>query len=104
MAGQAKLGHGDWHAEYLGEQRSVGDTLLRQLLIGESERSAGASDVFGVLTARRQSVLAQLAGDAVRLTRVEGMQAYCLECAGTVRRGDEAALSGWVARLIALVS
>ncbi|WP_207912161.1 signal peptide peptidase SppA [Parafrankia sp. BMG5.11] len=104
VAGQAKLGDGDWHAEYLGEQRGVGDTLLRQLLIGESERSAGASDVFGVLTARRQSVLAQLAGDADRLTRVQGMQAYCLECAGTVQRADEAALSGWVARLIALVA
>ncbi len=104
VAGQAKLGDGDWHAEYLGEERSVGDTLLRQLLIGDSERSTGANDVFGVLTARRQSVLAQLAGDADRLTRVQGMQAYCLECAGTVQRADEAALSGWVARLIALVA
>jgi protease-4 len=103
VAKQAKLGDGEWHAEYLGEAHRSTDTLLRRLLIGDSSTRAGASDVFAAIAAGQQSLLAQVLSDAGRLTRVEGMQAYCLECAGTVHAAPAAAPDGWLAKLIALV-
>jgi hypothetical protein len=34
---------------------------------------------------------------------VEGMQAYCIECAGTVHAAPIALRDGWLAKLVALV-
>jgi protease-4 len=103
VAGQAKLGNGDWHAEYLGEEGRTSDTLLRRLLIGDGESGAAATDVFGVLAARQQSVLGQLTADVQRLASAQGMQAYCLECAGSLRQAPAEAATGWLAKLIALL-
>ncbi len=104
VAAQAKLDDGEWHVEYLGEDRGTADTLLRRLLIGDDAREAGSTDLFGVLAQRQRSLLTQIAADAERVTRVNGMQAYCLECAGTVRAAPSRGLDGWLAKLLALVS
>jgi protease-4 len=101
VAKQAKLGDGEWHAEYLGEEGRTTDTLLRRLLIGDSAGRRGATDLFGVLAGRQQALLGQIAADAERITRVEGMQAYCIECAGSVQEPRGARLSGWLAWLLA---
>lgn len=103
VAKQAKLGDGEWHAAYLGDDRRTADTLLRQLLVGDSEQRAGAKDVFGILAGRQHAMLGQVAADAERLTKVQGMQAYCLECAGSVPQAPPSALAGWVAKVMALL-
>jgi protease-4 len=103
VADQAKLDDGDWHAEYLGEESRTTDTLLRQILIGDSARPDASIDLFGVLAGRRQALLSQIAADAERLTQVQGMQAYCLECAPVAREARGDSLPGWLAKLIALL-
>ena len=50
-----------------------------------------------------QAQLAQIAADAERLGKAQGMQAYCLECASTLRTGPVGTLQGWLAKLIALI-
>lgn len=44
--------------------------------------TASARDIFAVLSADRQDVLARALGDARRLATVSSVQARCLECAG----------------------
>jgi protease-4 len=102
VAGQAKLGDGEWHAKYLGEDGRSTDTLLRRLLLGDNAGREANTDLVGVFTAHRQDTLFRLAGDLTRLTGAEGMQAYCLECAPVIRTPAPRALDGWVAKLVAL--
>lgn len=103
VAKQAKLGDGEWHAKYLGDENRTTDTLLRRLLMSDSEEGTATSDAFAVLAGRQQALLAQVTADAERLAKVQGMQAYCLECAGSVPRASEGALSGWLAKVLALL-
>ncbi|MFZ9394866.1 MAG: signal peptide peptidase SppA [Erythrobacter sp.] len=104
-AQQAKLKDGEWHAKRLGSVPSSYDSLIRQMLVDNSEDSApAAADMFALLARQRGSVLAQLAQDAERLTQVQGVQAYCLECPREMRPATAARLDGWlvlVARLFA---
>ncbi|MBS0478196.1 MAG: hypothetical protein JSR79_02715, partial [Proteobacteria bacterium] len=44
--------------------------------------TARARDVFAVIAAERQDVLARALGDAKRLASASSVQARCLECAG----------------------
>ncbi|MBN8813968.1 MAG: signal peptide peptidase SppA [Sphingomonas sp.] len=61
---------------------------LAQLIAGfngdddSSSDSASARDVFAVIAAERQDVLARALGDAKRLATANSVQARCLECAG----------------------
>jgi protease-4 len=103
VAKQAKLGHGEWHAEFLGSDSRTSDTLLRQLLIGDGAEHRGNADLVSVFTTRREDLLLQLAGDLTRLTAAKGMQAYCLECAPVVRNPPSRPLEGWLAQLMALL-
>jgi protease-4 len=97
VANRARLGDGEWHAEYLGEEGRTTDTLLRRLLVGDSKGRSSSTDLFGVLAGRQQAVLGQVAADADRLAKVRGMQAYCLECAGRVPAAQGSHLQGWLA-------
>ncbi len=103
VAKQAKLDEGDWHAEYLGEESRTTDTLLRRLVVGDSTGRGASTDLFGVLAGRQQALLTQLGADVERLAKVEGMQAYCLECAGSVPEPRSTRLSGWLTKLLALL-
>jgi protease-4 len=100
VAKQAKLGEGEWHAEFLGEKGRTTDTLLRRLLIGDSEARGPASDLFAALAGRQQDLFGRIAADAERLTKIQGMQAYCIECAASVQPRRSGPLSGWVAWLL----
>lgn len=101
VAGQAKLGQGDWHAEYLGDDDRMGATLLRKLLLGDEARGSGGADLAGLFALRQNAMVAQLSGDLDRLLGVNGMQAYCLECAPVVREPAPQQARGWLSRLLA---
>jgi protease-4 len=104
VAGQAKLGKGEWHADFLGDDGRRRDTLLRRLLIGESDDDAqGTADVFGSLASQRGALLARIAADVDRMKGTPGMQAYCLECAGRVPQAPVHGLEGWLALLARLL-
>ncbi|MGN3972970.1 signal peptide peptidase SppA [Tsuneonella sp. SYSU-LHT278] len=100
VAAQAKLGDGEWHADFLGDEASTGDTLLRQLVMGDEARRNSDRDLAGQFAFRQNAMVAQLAGDLERLLGVNGMQAYCLECAPVVRQAPPRRTDGWLASLL----
>lgn len=101
-ATQAELEDGDWHVEYLGTDTQPYDSLIRQMIAGESARSGG--DLFATVARAEQARLAQ-AGDTLdRLLSAQGMQAYCLECPPSATQRTAAASGrGWLARIAALL-
>ncbi len=102
-AEQAELEEGGWHVEYLGEEVQPYDSLIRQIVAGESDR-APAGDIFAMVSLRQQALLAQAASDVERLLSVRGMQAYCLECPpSAAARAASPASRGWLGRLLALI-
>jgi protease-4 len=77
-AAQAKLGEGDWHAEYLGAGEDRYAPLIRRILRRDTEARGG--DMFA-LFARRQATLAQrVLADMSGMLQVRGAQARCMEC------------------------
>ncbi|MGQ7830924.1 signal peptide peptidase SppA [Altererythrobacter sp. Z27] len=98
-AKQAGLEDGGWYPKRLGTTPSSYDSLIRQLLVDSAEDSEGTADVFAMLARQRNAALSQVATDLDRLTRVQGVQAYCLECPREVRAGSTAGISGWLALL-----
>lgn len=104
VAGQAKLGDGDWHAKFLGDERGTSDTLLRRMLVGDEAERAHSSDLVGMFALQRNRAMSQLTADLGRLTGTKGMQAYCLECAPIVRSTPDREAQGWMAKLIALLT
>jgi len=102
-AKEAGLETGDWHPRFLGNQAASYDSLIRQLLKGSEARQANAG-LFG-LVARQQSALsATIARDVDRLLKVEGVQAYCLECprAHAAANASKSSL-GWLSTVAALL-
>lgn len=104
VASQAKLPKGNWHAEYLGDQPGMADTILRQWLAPEEE--LGGNDAFALFARRERAAMAGMVGDAERLLGTKGAQAYCLACPAPVR-GETAVRwnsDGWLARLVAILA
>lgn len=100
-AKQAKLEEGGWHVEFLGEDVQPYDTLIRQIVAGESARGA---DLFAMVARRQQALLAQVTGDLERLLSVQGMQAYCLECPPPpAAKAWPTESKGWLARMLAFL-
>ena len=102
VAGQAELGEGDWHAEYLGDQIDTTDAILRQLLIGEDE--VERRDIFAILAGQERARAAMLITDAERLLTTQGAQAYCLACPASVSTKNMASrtMGGLLTRLASL--
>ena len=97
-AKEAKLKDGQWYAKRLGTTPSSYDSLIRQMLVDNSEDSGAASaDLFALLARQRGHALQQIAQDAERLTRMQGVQAYCLECPREVQPAPTRHLEGWLA-------
>ena len=94
------IDEGEWHAEYLGKESRTTDTLLRRLIVGDGNGRGASTDLFGILAGRHQALLGQVAADAERLTKVQGMQAYCIECGSSVPQRRSGPLSGWLAWLL----
>lgn len=76
----AKLGEGDWHAKYLGEEDDALRSLLVQLLDSDDDAREVRSGIAGIVAAQQAALAARLAHDVALLSGQGGMQAYCLEC------------------------
>ncbi|NVD45388.1 signal peptide peptidase SppA [Qipengyuania atrilutea] len=106
VAGEAALGDGEWHAQFLGTEPNTYDTLLRQLLMSEDDAAAGAHasrDVFALAAAGRGGGAAALSADLDRLMQTRGMQAYCLECPAKVATQETGGFAGWLKMLARLL-
>jgi len=81
-AAKAGAKQGEWHAVYLGEKDANYDSLIRQLIAGETAkaRAAPAGDIFALTAMRSQALGTRIARDAERLLGTRGVQAYCLAC------------------------
>lgn len=101
-AKQAELEEGGWHVKFLGEEVQPYDSLIRQIVAGESARGG---DIFAMVAHREQALLSRVASEVDRLLAVSGMQAYCLACPPPP--GEKARVAqpdGWLARLFAFLN
>lgn len=99
----AKLKDGEWHADFLGEQEFVYDSLLRRwLTAGDERHNTGGRDALALIAGRQDALMARIAADARRLGSTRGMQAYCLECPVQARQAPVAAAPprGWLAQVL----
>lgn len=103
VAEQAGLEDGDWYVRYLGSKPDSYDTLLRSLLVDDSE-TAAAPDLFAKIALGRNATLARIQGDLDRLLSVRGMQAYCLECPARPAAPTHRTDSGWLAVIARLLN
>ncbi|MEP7222156.1 MAG: signal peptide peptidase SppA [Novosphingobium sp.] len=79
-AASAKLGKGDWHPLYLGQNNGAYGSMLEKLMGEPDSAPPNEGDLFAVLAARQQGLVARALGDAERIMGVRGAQAYCLGC------------------------
>lgn len=79
-AKRAGLKPDGWHAVYIEPQPSFTGTLLGGLM-PKREASAAPMDIFAQAQRQQQLLLQRVAADLAMLTRVQGVQARCLECA-----------------------
>jgi protease-4 len=78
VAGQAKLGKGNWHPVYLGDNANPYASLLDKL--GSQDDSAPEVDVFARMARLQQARLTSALILAERLMGAHGAQAFCLAC------------------------
>nr|WP_277754119.1 signal peptide peptidase SppA [Porphyrobacter sp. GA68] len=105
VAAQAKLGEGEWHPTYLGENTSAYDTLLRQWLIKDDAQEA-RRDVAALAAGQQRDIFHRLEQQLAMLLQVRGMQAYCMECP-VAERTPVAARSagrGWMQELLSFLA
>ncbi len=77
----AKLGDGEWHAQYLGDEEGAFESLLVQMLRGdEDEDTAVQAGIAGLVVSDQKELAGRLAHDLGLLLGGSGVQAYCLEC------------------------
>lgn len=102
VAGQAKLGKGEWSPLFLGLSDSRYASFAQRLLGGDDDGEAPEGDTFAVLAARRQAALIGTLAQADRLIAVQGAQAYCLGCPDqpAARRQDAGPITRLVAGLL----
>ena len=95
-AKQAGLEAGGWHAKRLGTTETSYESLIRRLLTENSEEVGARADMFGMLARQRAAALAPAAGNLDRLTGVNGIQAYCLECPSKPHQADQVQFNTWL--------
>lgn len=98
----AKLGEGDWHAKYLGEEDDALRSLLVQLLDSDDDAREVRSGIAGIVAAQQAALAARLAHDVALLSGQGGMQAYCLECPVRATAAPGAERAGLLRSLIEL--
>jgi len=96
-AKQARLGDGDWHAEYLGAGEDRYAPLIRRILREEGE--AEGRDMFALFGQRQRGLAERVLADVDGLLQVRGAQARCLECPAPLPR-PSAASGGSALRLL----
>jgi protease-4 len=104
----AKLGDGDWHPKYLGEDSNAFSNLLVQLLSGDGKDSGSAATsiagagIGGIVAAQQAALAARLVHDVGLLSGQAGIQAYCLECPAGGAVAPDRGEAGMLASLIKL--
>lgn len=80
-ASMAKLKDGQWHASYLGEEVDSFSMFLMSLATDDgSTPQPEARDWAGMIALRQASTADRALDHLTRLVKVQGTQAYCLEC------------------------
>ncbi len=83
-AGRAGLKAGDWHPEFLGQQRNRYASLIEKWRDSDPDGSDdGAQDFTALIAGREQARLGDALGGIERLLGRPGAQAYCLACGPT---------------------
>ena len=95
-AAKAGAKQGEWHPVFLGEKEANYDSLIRQLVAGNSARVSvtAGGDIFALAARRNGDLITRLTRDAERLMGTRGIQAYCLECPAAVSVAPKAAATG----------
>jgi protease-4 len=104
-AKQAKLGDGQWHAEYLGADADPYAPLFRRLMrTDDGESGKVGHDMFALFALRERAQTARMVADLQGLLSVRGAQARCLECpvsrAALPTPAGEVSTLGMIARLL----
>lgn len=78
----AKLGEGEWHAQYLGDEDGAFESLLVQMMRDDEDEAGGGArfGIAGLVAADQRQLAARVTSDLGRLLGSSGVQAYCLEC------------------------
>lgn len=97
-AKRAGLKPDGWHAVYIEPQPSFAGTLLGGLL-PKRDASAAPMDIFAQAQWQQQLFVERVAADLEMLTRVEGIQAKCIECVEFGAPVTVKADSGWLSVL-----
>lgn len=80
VASEAGLTGEDWHLMRLGAAEGGYETLLRQILSENDQTASSSQDIFATLTRQQTNTTLSLIEDLERLTSLDGIQAYCVEC------------------------
>lgn len=102
-AKRAGLKPDGWHAVYIEPQPSFAGTLLGGLL-PKRETSVAPMDIFAQAQWQQQLFVQRVATDLEMLTRVQGVQARCIECVDFGVPATVKAESGWLSVLTRLLS
>ena len=97
-AKRAGLKPDGWHAVYIEPQPSFAGALLGGLM-PKRETSAAPMDIFAQAQWQQQLFVRRVAADLEMLTRVQGVQARCLECVDFDVPVTVKAESGWLSVL-----
>lgn len=97
-AKRAGLKPDGWHAVYIEPQPSFAGTLLGGLL-PKRDASAAPMDIFAQAQWQQQLFVERVAADLEMLTRVQGIQAKCMECVDFGAPVTVKADSGWLSVL-----
>ena len=100
VAGQARLGQGEWHPVYLGQNANPYASLLEKLS-GPDDSEAPEADVFARLAQRQQARLFAALAMADHLMGAHGAQALCLACPA-MPTPQPAPKLGWLQALVEL--
>ncbi len=76
----AKLEEGDWHAKYIENQPDEFTAFLQGLGVA-SAKEYGSLDMFARISIEQNMAINRLWGDVIGLTKVQGAQVQCMECA-----------------------
>ncbi len=80
-AKSAKLGDGEWHPLFLGEDANPYASVLEKLTQDDDGAPPSeAYDMVGLVATRQHGLAARALTDFSRLLGTRGAQAYCLEC------------------------
>ncbi len=101
----AKLEEGDWHAKYIEPQPDELAALLQGFGVA-APKEYGSLDMFARVSIGQELALNGLWNDLFGLTKVQGAQIQCLECAALAgpkpsnSRADTSTIKMWQAALL----